>query len=139
VHADPYVEMRDLWADYNERQSYKHDLMNRKTTWMLTTEGLLFAAVGIDGVDAPLDEFEQVVAWSGLSVALAVLIGVVFLIGSKWTSHKQYRDIFSQGVLHGPPFRWGGVRTGFTLLTLTPDVVQPIVFIVAWAWLLRWT
>jgi hypothetical protein len=32
-----YKETRDILGDYNHRQEFEHELLNRKTTWMLTT------------------------------------------------------------------------------------------------------
>ena len=38
---------RSSWDDYNRKQEFEHDLINRKTTWSLTTQGILFAAYGV--------------------------------------------------------------------------------------------
>jgi hypothetical protein len=39
-----YQGMRDIWNDYNHRQEFEHELIDRKTTWLLTTQAILFAA-----------------------------------------------------------------------------------------------
>ncbi len=137
MESEPYEKMRDLWADYNNRQKFEHELVNRKTSWMLATQGLLFAAVALGKNDGRLDDIDRVVAWSGLFVAAIVFIGVIALIRSKWTSHKEYEEVFrkSSSPLDGPPFKWGaGTRN--TALTLAPDVALPVVFFFAWAWVL---
>jgi hypothetical protein len=128
---DRYVEARDLWTDYNTRQRFEHDLLNRKTTWMLTTEGLLFAAVGIGDGPGELDGLNRTIAWSGLFLAVIVLIGACALIRSKWRSHKEYEAIFRRMELSGPPFSWGA-GTWNTAVTLAPDIGVPVVFVVAW-------
>ena len=44
---DLYKEFRDVWQDCNHRQEFEHDLINRKTTWSLTGQTILFAAYGV--------------------------------------------------------------------------------------------
>ena len=47
-HAnDRYKEARDVWEDSQHRQEFEHDLINRKTTWSLTGQTILFAAYGV--------------------------------------------------------------------------------------------
>jgi len=38
--GERYPERRDIWNDYNHRQEFEHDLINRKTTWWLTYDPL---------------------------------------------------------------------------------------------------
>jgi hypothetical protein len=140
-----YREMRDIWGDYNRRQEFEHELINRKTTWLLTTQTIIFAAYGITlrGKSRPdgADEFREVVAWSGLLIALIMLFGVFFLMRSKWRSWKDYADVFSPFHRLKPPrpydqgLQWG-VSTKNTVLTLAPELCLPLVFIGAWSVLL---
>jgi hypothetical protein len=142
----PYEEMRDIWNDHNHRQKVEHELIDRKTTWLLTTQAILFAGYGVtfrnQSTSEGLDRFRTVVAWSGLLIAAVILIGVIALIRSKLVSWRAYRDFFGE---EGPPdlprpldrepLRWG-VQSGNTLLALLPDVLLPIIFIGAWAHLI---
>ncbi len=95
-----YGEMRDIWSDYNRRQAFEHDLINRKTTWLLTAETILFAAYGFSFGDTNADEFEVVTnsemrfAWSGLFIAVSMLVGVLAVINSKRMSWELYKEIF---------------------------------------------
>jgi len=77
---DHYKEARDVWADSARRQEFEHDLINRKTTWSLTGQTILFAAYGVslrsDFVDKS-NEFRNVVALSGLAVAVVTFAGVL--------------------------------------------------------------
>jgi len=147
TQEDGYREMRDIWADYNTRQAFEHELINRKTTWLLATQTLLFAAYGVTftsaGNDAHVDEFRRVVAYSGLSIALIVLVGVVALIRSKFRSWKAYRAFYVDSKTVDPPrpldkgpLEWG-VLTRNTFVTLLPDVLLPLVFVAAWSALAR--
>jgi hypothetical protein len=140
--ADPqYQEKRDIWDDYNSRQQFEHELINRKTTWLLTTQSIIFAAYGIafrsKSKPQAADEFRDAVAWSGFFIAAIVLFGVLFLINSKRRSWKDYEVFFRDHAPKPPkPFDDGGlqwgVRTWNTRLTLLPEVLLPVVFIVAW-------
>jgi hypothetical protein len=143
-----YGEMRDIWSDYNRRQEFEHDLINRKTTWLLTAETILFAAYGVSFGEATADDFRSAakfrdaVAWSGLLIAVIMLIGVVSVINSKRMSWRLYRGFFKESgssnlprPLDRRPLAWG-VHTGNNLLTLVPDFVLPIVIIGAWGYLL---
>jgi hypothetical protein len=47
-------EYRDIWDDHNHSQEFEHNLINRKTTWSLTAQTLLFAAYGVVfGIKSP--------------------------------------------------------------------------------------
>jgi hypothetical protein len=35
---------RNIWTDYNNRQEFEHELINRKTTWWLTSQTVLLTA-----------------------------------------------------------------------------------------------
>lgn len=87
--AGQYQEMRDVWSDYIQRQEFEHDLINRKTMWLLTTQTIIFAAYGLtfdgEGAAQGVNQFRDALEWSGLLIALVVLFGVLFLIKSNAT------------------------------------------------------
>jgi hypothetical protein len=136
-----YGEMRDTWHDYRDRQEFEHELINRKTTWLLTGETILFAAYGFSFGVASGDAFRRVVASAGLSVAAITLLGIAFIIRSKRISWHDYKDFYAQRETPNPPspltnpLQWG-VRDGNTWWTLLPDLLLPVVFIAAWGYLL---
>jgi hypothetical protein len=147
--VDPYVECRDIWKDYNSRQEFEHDLINRKTTWLLTTESILFAAFGLTfravADTTAVDAFRYIVAASGLLSALAIWRGVRCLITSKHLSWEQYRDFYAKSAnielprpLQGEPLPWG-VDNNNTRRSLAPDQFQPAIFALAWVVLMVWT
>jgi len=134
-----YQEGRNIWNDYNVRQEFEHELLDRKTQWMLTTEGILFAAYGLGRGAGTLPE---VVAAAGLSIAAITFIGVLALINSKRRSWKQYETFYAKPEGTKPPrplddlpLQWG-VMTWNTWLTLIPDMLFPIVFVIGWSFLL---
>jgi hypothetical protein len=134
---------RDTWNDYNARQKFEHELLDRKTTWGMTGQSILFAAYGVtlsENTDEPAD-FRRVVALAGLAIAVAGLIGAISLIRSKRRSWSQYREFFKEPENQLPqPFEGKELPWGFsrfnTALTLVPDIALPVVFTVAWTCLL---
>lgn len=146
-HDDRYRETRDIWADYNERQKFEHELLDRKTTWLIATQSILFAAYGVtfrsEGTGGEgLDTFRDVVAASGLAIAVITLVGVVALLISKLLSWQDYKRFFAGSETPNPPrpldrkaLQWG-VRSWNTPFALLPDLLLPNVFIVGWLWLL---
>ena len=139
-----HQESREIWNDYNDQQKFEHELINRKTTWSLTAQGILFAAYGVTlSKQAPPEasEFRNAVAVSGLAVAALTLIGVVFLIRSKLDSYRDYKNHFADGrYLPGPykwqTLKWGPAGKANTFATLIPDFGTPVLFIVTWSLLL---
>ena len=139
-HADKYQEERDVWIDHNRRQEFEHELIERKTTWLLTTQAILFAAYGVtfrggttaDGVE----KFRDVLSWSGLAIATITLISVLAMLNSKrlsWTTYKKFFEAPTTLDLPKPHhgLEWG-VHTVNTRIALLPEILLPIVFIVAW-------
>jgi hypothetical protein len=133
---------RVAWDDFNKRQEFEHELINRKTTWLLTTQAILFAAYGVslDNQDNSAG-LREVIVWTGVSVALLTWIGVGTVVISKLLSWRDYAAFYC-GPSHSPPeplnrqkLQWG-VRTWNTLLTLVPDLFLPLVFVLGW--LLVW-
>jgi hypothetical protein len=109
-------EYRDIWCDHNHRQEFEHDLINRKTTWSLTAQTLLFTAYGLAlGIQDPdvSRRFRYVVDGSGLALAVLIFIGINSLIYSKRKSWEMYRDFYdeyAENYLPRPlerPLKWG--------------------------------
>jgi len=143
-----YRESRDVWQDHNHRQEIEHDLINRKTTWGLTGQTILFAAYGVtlgtlgNGSFDKANDFRKVVALAGLLIAAITFCGVLAIINSKRLSWKQYREYYKIKSLPAPlgkkPLQWG-VNTQNTYLTLAPDALLPLIFGGAWLCLLLHT
>jgi hypothetical protein len=142
--SDCPPDSRDVWKDYNHKQEFEHDLINRKTTWSLTAQGLLFTAYGLtfsSKVPQGLSGFRAAVAVAGLAVAALTFIGVASLVLAKWISYKGYRDYFGHGdCLPGPEkgkrLKWGAAGKLITISTMVPDFGIPLVLIVVWSMVL---
>ena len=144
--ADPstrHQEMREIWNDYNDRQAFEHELIDRKTRWLLGTQAILFAAYGVtfqsESAGDVLREFRDIVAWSGIAIAITVFIGVCAHIIAKRLSWKEYKKFFDKETVDFFPLnrrelRWG-VKTRLTPWGLAPDMLLPLIFIGAWCYL----
>jgi hypothetical protein len=101
---DGYQNSRDVWKDYNHRQEFEHDLINRKTTWGLTSQTILFAAYGVTlrGNNTPGKkdlvaigyDFRKVVISAGLLIAVVTFVAVLATVNSKRLSWRQYEDFY---------------------------------------------
>ncbi|MGD6978881.1 hypothetical protein [Citricoccus sp. CH26A] len=129
------------WPIYNGRQKFEHELIDRKISWFLTTQGILFAAYGItldDSVNfGHARDFRTVVASIGLALSVATVVGVAAVINSKRRSFLAYRDFCKKQRIvpleaHGGSEAQWGVSTPNTWVTLIPDVATPVLFIVGW-------
>jgi hypothetical protein len=99
-----YRKMRDIWSDFNQRQEFEHDLINRKASWLLTGETILFAAYGVSfRAQEGTEGFRGAVAWSGLLIAAFTLLGVATLIISKVVSWWDYRGFYKEERTPNPP------------------------------------
>lgn len=136
-----------MWKDQVGRQEFEHDLINRKTTWGLTCQSILFAAYGVTltGDKIPKDivaisnEFRRVVIFAGLLIASVTLVAVLATINSKRMSWWQYRRFYDEHpLLQEPlvmkPLQWG-VRTPNTIVTMIAEAFLPLIFLGAWLYL----
>jgi hypothetical protein len=111
------------------RLRFEHELINRRLTWLLSSQSILFAAYGIALVATTNQEianfFLKVTAISGTVIACLTLIGVISGILAKRTVWKDSQK------------KQFGVRTWITYMALVPDALLPIVFALAWIFILH--
>jgi hypothetical protein len=111
-----------------ERLKFEHELINRRLTWLLSSQTILFAAYGVAlGTAKPEGArfFLKTTAISGTVIACLIWIGVIAGILAKRTVWKDSRK------------EQFGVRTWITYLALLPDTLLPVVFAMAWLYILR--
>lgn len=109
--------------DHFERLRFEHDLIDRRLTWLLSSQSILFATYGIaqgSSNQRIRDLFLKVTAISGIVIAGLILLGVISGVLAK---HTVWKDSQSKHF---------GVRTWITYLALVPDTFLPVVFVVAW-------
>ena len=126
--------MTDAERDfYLGRLAFEHDLINRRLTWLITSQTILFAAYGLSFQSRlellPVAEhFRNVTEWSGIAIAIAVFVSVTASFMAKRLVWKDYN-----GTHPGTPF---GVSTTITYVAFIADVVLPVAFAAAWIALL---
>jgi Na+-translocating ferredoxin:NAD+ oxidoreductase RnfD subunit len=89
---------RETWKDYRNGQEFEHQLIDRKTSWFLTAQTILFAAYGLSSQETPetslAQDFRNVTASSGQVLALIALVGVLSLVVAKVVHWRKYRAFF---------------------------------------------
>ena len=112
-------------GEYSERLKFEHELINRRVTWLLTSQTILFAAYGVALANPGHGLFLTTVALTGGLIAILVLFGVVAAFAAKyctWTDFKNSGNAAEQF--------W--VRTWITYIGFIPEFALPLVFAVAW-------
>ena len=128
-------ERQESWRvldGHYKRQEFEHQLIDRKTTWLLSTQSILFAAYGVTFSrvvsEETVDEFRSVVAWTGVSLSALTMVGVLALVTSKRLYLSKSREYFAGKAVPGPtlgdPIAWGA-KTWITVLSLVPDLNLP--------------
>jgi hypothetical protein len=137
VKADDY---RRVFDDYVEGLEFEHELINRKITWLLTSQTILFAALGLT-LRTPTLTFVQVIAVVGLVIGIIVGAGLAGNFRAKWLVYSDFKA-FNEELPGEPQPRWGvrrgtnrvewGVRTPVTVWGMIVDLLIPIMFVAAW-------
>ena len=143
---------QELFNEYLNRQKFEHELINRRVTWLLTSQTILFAAYGLGASkdnNVP-EHFLDVIAWCGLLSSLFLLLGILASQRAKWRSWQDYLELLKLGKIEQQKpseqqlpssvmarlddlrLSWG-VRTRITKFALVPEILLPILFFVAWA------
>ena len=148
---DQDKKSRDVWEDSYHRQEFEHELIDRKTTWGLTSQTILFTAYGVtlggnnasknSDLAAISNDFRKVVILAGLFIAAVTFVAVVATINSKRLSWRQYEEFYDhhpslKGPLVKEPFQWG-VSTPNTIVTMALEAFLPLIFFGAWLYLLK--
>lgn len=109
--------------EFRELKHYEHELNNRRLTWLLTSQSLLFAAYGLVFASDKIKDQTKVthaIAYFGGIIAGVIWLGIV---ASIIASLYLWRDVKEK--YPGEPL---GVRTWTTILSWCTDVSLPLVF-----------
>lgn len=124
----------ELKKNYKNRLSFEHELINRRLTWLLTSQSILFAALGlVYGSQDPvsLNTLKQAICLLGFLISTFIWIGVSMGISAKYLVWKD----FNKGKDKSDQVPWG-VRTPITTTALVPDFFMPPTFATTWLYLL---
>ncbi|HOY12485.1 MAG TPA: hypothetical protein PLY70_05065 [Saprospiraceae bacterium] len=112
--------------DLNEkRMHFEHDLINRRLSWLLTSQSILFAAMALAFEDSELCEkhktFIELIPVMGGVISLSIFSGV---LAGAFAKYKIWKKSESD--------EWG-VRTWITRWALLgTDLLLPIIFAIIW-------
>jgi hypothetical protein len=116
------------YQEYWKRLTFEHDLINRRITWLLSSQTILFAAYGITftlSAAKLIGIFPSVIAWSGMIMSILILSGILASLRAKHAVWRDYQNSYDSSQ------EWG-VRTRLTWAGLVPDVCLPLLFAIAW-------
>jgi len=121
---------------HNHQLQIEYELINRKLTWLLSSQSILFASLAFVIGNAIAQNqnrmFSNIFCILALSIPLLIFIGVIMAVVAKVRTWKDYNSqcpVDERQQL--------GVRNWITFLALMPDVLMPIAFIGAWWWIWR--
>jgi len=116
---------------FEERARFEHQLLNTRVTWLLSSQTILFAAYGLSISEYDKGTlFREVIPLVGIVLSGIILIGIVAAFLAKiiaWEDLKRIKGYENEPI---------GVRTWITCLGYIPDFFIPIVFALAWSYLL---
>ena len=106
---------------YNYQLQLEHELINRKLTWLLSSQSILFASLAFELGNVVQQEqyrmISNIICLFGMSILLLIFIGVLTAVAAKLTTWKDYNrqsPIAERQQLGG--LNW------ITFLALMPDV-----------------
>jgi len=116
---------------YEKRQEFEHDLINRRLTWLLTSQTILFTALALVLREDTIDEkyrtaFFNTISYLGIFISLAIFFAICMGALAKYISYRDERKRDDKNKV-----RWG-VRKLITIIALIPDVLMPLGFFIAW-------
>lgn len=116
---------------YDHQLHFEHELINRRLTWLLTSQSILFAALafvlGKEVLPKQQALFFNSISLLGILISLSILIGVLMGVTAKimtWVDFNLKNPHTEKKQL--------GVRTWITFIALAPDIFMPIAFVIAW-------
>lgn len=134
--------------EYLNKQQFEHDLINRRLTWLLTSQSILFAALalalGNDVVENHRATFMLILPLLGIVISAFTFLGVLMGVIAKYTNWqdelKAQQKRKANAEQNGEefieePVDWG-VRAWITRGAITTDLAIPLAFLGAWIWAL---
>jgi hypothetical protein len=133
----------DQTKGYLERLAFEHNLINRRLTWLLTSQTIFFAAAALALAKEVLKGYKCIflttVSGLGFSISIFILIGVSMGIRAKYLVFKHFKEKHEEKKQKKDKklekgIQWG-VDTTVTAIALIPDVLMPLFFALAWGYI----
>ena len=113
------------FEQYHKNLKFEHEMINRRLTWLLTSQTFLFAALAVSN-EVPLG-LKLAIPKLEIAISMFIWIAVVMSLTAKVILWKDYNrgKIYTRKV----PF---GVRNWITWTAFVPDFFMPLAFAAAW-------
>lgn len=122
-------DSRELYKLYASRIDRQDNLINQRLGWMLTSQGFMFAAVGVmlNSTNQILQNLAKIVTYVGISVSI---IGFMGAFGAWLAIHELIKSETVKKDMKDFPRLIGGKTASF--FGFTPAICIPIVLFFAW-------
>ena len=116
---------------FRELKQYECELINRRLTWLLTSQSLLFAAYGLvfKSNKPNVQELTHAISLFGGIIAGVIMLGIMSSIVASCCLWYEVQSKYPDEPL--------GVRNKTTLLSWCTDISLPGIFIYTWWYLYR--
>ncbi len=128
---------KEAYDMYKEQLSREDNLINNRLSWMLTIQGLLFAALSIltkknDGVQALFETLKTVIPIVGGISALSVFVTVIIAHVSLYYLHKEW--LLHHRSIKPSPFGLQKEGGHHFWNMVSPSVLLPFALMVTWVY-----
>lgn len=121
--------------EYVNQLKFEHELINRRVTWLLTSQSIFFATYGFVYEKTPTAtatvtaSFLKTLSVIGATTSMLCLVGILASFAAKFCTWKKLQK--------NPKYEYEpfGVNTPITFIGFIPDFTLPIVFIIGWRFL----
>ncbi len=120
----------NAYEKYDKGQGSEHELINRRLTWQLTSQTLLFAALAIAYGKEDLINKNLLCILSTVGILISILVWIA-ITASLLAKYLIWQDYKKES---GDTKQSWGVRTWITIMAAFAEFCIPWIFI--WAW---WT
>ncbi len=114
---------------YFEQLKFEHELINRRITWLLTSQTIMISAYGLilNGYSFHVpDFFIETLKWMGFCICVSIFISIMASFFAKWCAREDYKVATRKEEVQL------GVRTWITFLGFFAEFVISTLFIVVW-------
>jgi len=128
--------MIDKMENYEKRQAFEHDLINRRLTWLLSSQTILFAALALIVHNDVKEEYKtlffKTISYLGIFISISIFISICMGIVAKYLNFRdEQKNQEKNPHKYDGPVQWG-VRWYITAIALVPDIAMPVGFFAAW-------
>ena len=127
----PTNDAAEITEKYQHRLEFEHELINHRITWLLASQSLLFTAFALAPKQNSSYNFLRIIAIVGPVLAFFIAVTILASYLAKFNARKILTEKTRQSKVQV------GVKTWITVMAGVAELALPIVFIVAWTYILN--